>query len=474
MNKMNWLLLSTALLTSVTVPALAADGASPLRFNGEVRSQYLFEDNRDLRTGTVDPADSATVDTRLKVTYQPADFFKAYLEASAVKVWGDISGEDENGNTQGTGHYAELRQAWVKFDGLLGYAPLGLQVGRQRISEPYAFLWNNNIDAARVTFDTTTVSGFVGIAENMMSYRTSDDDFNEDRQSLQHFMGEAGWNINYNNRIELRGLHINDHSEDFVVGDLVDPRHRDDEDQNLFWGNARVSGDIPTPDMGIISNVAYRLDGAVVGGEVTNTTSTAVAASDLRTVTAVNTRDVLGYAFDGDVDVEMASLPLSPTFTLGYAFGSGDDGAGTDTAFRQPDIAGNSSRQGISGTSSHNYGEALRPDLSNLHIVKAGVGVPVLSASDLSFIYRSYWLDDEATGITDERVSAAFNGTDSHVGQEIDVVYNMRVDKEVPALSFLPDTSFRITAGAFKAGDAYDPADSEDFIRARADLVLKF
>lgn len=463
-----------AAILSFSSPATAqSEKDKVFRIETEGKFQYLFEDNRDLGTESIDPESGRTLDLRAKVYYTPSDLFEAYAEASIVRKWGDASGEEDSGTSINAEKYAEWRQSWVQVNELFGLAPLSFQIGRMRLAEPHAFLWNRNTDTVRLKFETTTLSGFVGIAENLFSYRTSGDDFYGDRQDIANFLGEIGWSLDSQTRFEARGLHIADHSGLFAIGDIVGAKDRDDEDERLTWGSLRAVGERPWI-VGPIDEVSYRLDAAFVTGDTTRTTTSSVTGSADRLVTGHTRRNVFGYAFDGDIDLTMSRAPLSPTVTLGYAFGSGDDGDGTDTAFRQPYLTGNSSRQGISSASSHNYGEALRVDLSNLHILKLGVGVPVMKASDLSFIYRDYWLDDSETGLRDERLAIDAGGNGSHVGRALDIVYNVPLEKEISGLSFISGADFRVTLGAFTSGDAFGAADDEGVFRGRTDFRIKF
>ncbi|SHK99107.1 Alginate export [Roseovarius marisflavi] len=69
-------------------------------------------------------------------------------------------------------------------------------------------------------------------------------------------------------------------------------------------------------------------------------------------------RAVRRYGFDPGLTKTFKQARLNPRLTAGIAFGSGDNGAGIDTAFRQTDIQGNSGRFG-SKTSLKYYGEVL-------------------------------------------------------------------------------------------------------------------
>ncbi len=460
---------------NVPVLPAAASLPSPWIIGGQVQGQYVFEDNRDLGTLSEIPADSFMLDGRLRVTYKPSDTFMGYFEGSGVNTWGSASGEDETGAVRPSGDYLELRQAFVKFSELFGVIPLDLQIGRQRIREDYALWWNRDVDAVRLNYNSTLFTGFFAVSEDLASYRSSDSHLDENVDDRLRVMFEASQMISQGHKLQFRALYEDDHSGTGTIGGKIDANDTDSEDQQILWGGLRSVG---THDLSATSSVFgalnYRVDAIVAAGEEDMITSAPTADPDVRTVTAIDNRDVLGWAFDAGADVSVQA-PLDPRFIVGYAYGSGDDGDGTDTAFRQSDLNANSSRIGVSDSGINNYGEALRPELSNLHIFTAGIGFPLLNASDLSFLYHYYRLANEETGLRSSRVRASVTGTDSDVGQGVDVVMNMDLNKEIPLLYTAPvDTKLRVSLGGFEAGDAYGTAEGEQMARALVQLRVKF
>lgn len=87
-------------------------------------------------------------------------------------------------------------------------------------------------------------------------------------------------------------------------------------------------------------------------------------------------RRLKGQAVDIGTVYTREDWPLQPRLIAGYAFGSGDDDPddGTDRNFRQTRYHANEARLG--GLYRRGiYGEVLDPELSNLHIVSAGIGL---------------------------------------------------------------------------------------------------
>ena len=151
---------------------------------------------------------------------------------------------------------------------------------------------------------------------------------------------------------------------------------------------------------------------------------------------------VSGYGFDPGLTKTFKQAGLNPRLTAGIAFGSGDNGAGTDTAFRQTDIQDNSGRFG-SKTGLKYYGEVFDPELSNLTILTLGAGSDVMQESSLDPIYHYSFQNRKADKIRDSKLDHDPTGDIRSLGQEIDIVLGHRefekVDIDLVAgVSFFP------------------------------------
>lgn len=456
--------------------AARAEDTSSFKWQGEVRSAYLREENRDFGGQSIDPSDVFTLDSRLRMSYSPRRDLFTFFEGSAVKTWGEASSnEDDTGRNRTEGEFLELRQLYARFDEIGDIIPLNIQIGRQRIYEPYGFWWNRDLDAIRVNYNSTLFNGFLAVSENQGSYRTNDDQ-DEDEQNRFRIMAEASRLITPTDRLEFRALYEKDHSGRDEIGETFDRFDYDDEDNNLVWTGLRSAGSGKMASSGF-HNFRYRLDGVVVAGSADDTRVASFGSTDTRTITGYDKSDVLGFAFDGEANFFIDG-PKSPMLTLGYAYGSGDNDEtdGNNHSFRQSDIQGNLNRFALSSTPIHHYGEVFRPELSNMHILTGGLSFPILNSSDLNLLYHSYWLDEEEGDIRSSRINADFDGSGKHLGQEADLVWNLKLHDELPIFSKLSDQALlRTSVGAFKAGEAFAPNDSDEYaFRGLVEFRLKF
>jgi alginate production protein len=138
-----------------------------------------------------------------------------------------------------------------------------------------------------------------------------------------------------------------------------------------------------------------------------------------------------GYGFDVGATYQFMDVPLHPSATLGYAFGSGDNraGDGRNREFRQTGLQSNEAR--FAGIAKFRvYGEALDPELTNLRIMTAGLGVRPAANFSVDLVYHRYWLNEVATDLRSTELTALMNQVDGSssrdVGSGLDIVIGVR------------------------------------------------
>lgn len=131
-------------------------------------------------------------------------------------------------------------------------------------------------------------------------------------------------------------------------------------------------------------------------------------------------RRLKGYGFDIGGTYRLGEHPLRPRLTMGYAWGSGDrdPASGTDRAYRQTGLQSNEASLGGLAKFKY-YGEALDPELSNIAITTAGVGITSYDRLSLDLFYHNY-----------RQVEAAAGGA-RHIGDGIDLVMGYRPTRDI-------------------------------------------
>jgi alginate production protein len=149
-----------------------------------------------------------------------------------------------------------------------------------------------------------------------------------------------------------------------------------------------------------------------------------------------------GWALDGGVAHRWAA-PWLPTLTFGFATGSGDSAPADDrqTRFRQTGLEDNQAyfgglrRVGI-------YGDVFDPELSNLRVLTAGLGVRPLRQLAIDTVYHHFLQATPTTSSPSGNLNGALNGISPALGHELDVVLTFRamtgLDLDLSAGVFIP------------------------------------
>ena len=166
-----------------------------------------------------------------------------------------------------------------------------------------------------------------------------------------------------------------------------------------------------------------------------------------------------GFGFDLGATVSLG-LPVGPYFTVGYAFGSGDDDPDDDTdkTHRQTGLHANTDRFGGIIDFAY-YGEVFNPELSNIHILTAGVGVTPTENTSIDVVYHVYRQEILAGELRRVGVDADLNNPprSKRLGSAVDVIAGW-----TDILDLEMTMEFKL--GYFFPGSAYpDDADDDAF-----------
>jgi alginate production protein len=163
-----------------------------------------------------------------------------------------------------------------------------------------------------------------------------------------------------------------------------------------------------------------------------------------------------GWALDAGATYVVEDSPVEPSFTLGFAVGSGDRDTedGENGNFRQTGLQDNNSRwNGV--TSFRYYGEVLEPELSNLRITTLGLGIRPTKRSSIDLIHHYVWQDETAVALLRpiSNLRQNTNGEHGILGHEFDLVFGVKdienVKIEVVVGTFMPGNAFDKTAPAY-------------------------
>ena len=410
----------------------------PLVIGGEVEAVTRVRDNFAL-----DGAERLVrgdTEAQLEFFYPFAEHVAAFAELKAFR-------ESELYQAEGdreTESAIERGEMWVYVAGLWD-DHMALQIGRQNFAEDREWWWDADLDALRVYLNFDPWSLELATARDVARISTLGEPEPAD-QDLARVLGHVTWRWREGHRAEFFYLNQDDRSGSLAPGTSMLEDELDESDGNLTWLGLRAMG---KTDSGAAGRLYYWVDTAVVRGteEVADFDTN---DEDIATVDSIERRDVRGWAVDLGASW---TLPLSwePTLTLGYALGSGDDGEGTDGAFRQTGLDNNNTKfRGVDRF--RVYGELLQPELSNLGVLTASFGVELGNDRSVEVVYHSYRQQHAADELRDVRIDADLTGRSRDVGDELDLVFGFEHWKHLEV---------ELIGSAFRSGEAFGPLSGE-------------
>lgn len=157
---------------------------------------------------------------------------------------------------------------------------------------------------------------------------------------------------------------------------------------------------------------------------------------------------VSGFGVDLAAMYTFEDAAVAPYVFAGFAWGS-SGGSSPEDGFRQSGLHDNNDRFG--GVTSYRYlGELVRPELSNLFVVTAGVGFRPGPRTSVDLVYHHYWQDETSDVLRDSRIRFSPNGMSSDLGDAVDLVIGIEdfrpVEIEIVLSYFSPGPAFGSTA----------------------------
>ena len=257
-----------------------------------------------------------------------------------------------------------------------------LQVGRQRFIDSRRWLFNENMDAARLGYQYENFSVELSVSQlNLVQRNLLRREELEEDETFVNYYAYADYKFGKRNHVGLFALY--------------------QDQQRLGMAHPLYVG--LQSGGRLFKNLKYWIQTAIVRG-TDGAQSIRGEAIDVG----------LTQRFDGS---------WGPSITIGYAYGTGDRNPddNVDTRFRQTGFQGNSDK--FNGVARFKYyGEVLDPRLTNLMIFTGGVGIRPFEETSLDLVYHYYLQDQASTRIRGSDLATDPTGLSKHVGSELDLV----------------------------------------------------
>lgn len=367
-----------------------------LMFGAQLEFEYKLIRNPDL-DGSQDD-DHSTIEPALVLafSFDPIKYVQIYAD---MKLAGEFVYRD--GRTERDRATFEFEQAYILFKEFWEQR-LAFQIGRMRFEDERQWLYDAELDGGRA---------FLRFSDLLAEFSVTRGGI-VDRDLLNKDAGSKT-----NNYVAYFTYTISEETN-IAAYFLFRDNTKEEDDSPVFLG---VHSDGELSD-----NFDYWLELAYVIG----------------TERADN---IGGVGLDAGITYAFDVMP-EPSFTLGYAFG--------EKNFRQSGLQGNEGD--FNGAADFlYYGELLEPELSNLSIFTAGVGLNPIDEGSIDVVYHYYLQAEASDSLRDSELDAEPDGKHKSIGSEIDLILGYEGEESgiAAALSF----------GYFIPGSAFPDASANSF-----------
>jgi hypothetical protein len=415
-------LITVILMTAILPPAADAKGRLKwVKFymdkkphvTGEISDKLSYgvaadvsgQRSHNLNLGAVDDEDEDEIDFEadLGLLFQPSKTFRSYLEFN-------LSFERNSGNgSSARDVILDVNEAYIAF--LSKNQNQALTLGRWSVSDDREWLFGEELDGVHFFSRGKDFAFEVMYAREQILKKDLLDDHDDNEPDYAYARAYA--NLPGDAVGSLFGL--------YQMG-------RDPGDADLLWLGASFAGSTE-------SDIEYWVEMAHVRGTEKG-------------------RTVRGYGVDAGLTKTFMQFRANPRLTAAIAFGSGDNGTGTDTGFRQTGIQDNEARFGGRKSIKY-YGEVFDPELNNLTILTLGAGVDAFKHSSIDFMYHYSFQNRRSAKIRDSNLDQNPSGTNRHLGHEIDLVV---------ALREFENLDIDLIGGVFFPGAAFSPGKDPAYV----------
>lgn len=388
----------------------------------------------------IDPYGFIQQRTRAIVEADLTDNVAVNVTVEAQGIWGEddsvdttsISGVDIRREWD-----AGFSEAWVQLSELY-YSPLTVKLGRQYLHYGTGFVissaeyeWNFDAAKAVLSFEPWTIDLVFG--------KLYDD---QEAEVTSYTLLDA-----------VTGLVLDTAS---LITDI------NDIDLYLYGGNLRYSADTWNVE-GYVFGIAedglgVDIKPIIVGarGDITPVENLDVWGELAYETGEIGDLDLSAFGADVGGTYTFPDVTWKPTIGLAWSWGQGDDEDAPFFSFYEYDY----------------YGYLYSPNLSNIHIINANLTVEPIEKLALILDYYHYIQDEELVMDMadlyqdDGGFSALTNGTDTGLGNEVDVIAEY---------DYTEDVSTQLYLAWFWPGDAYDDMGAEDdAYEVRGEIIVSF
>ncbi|HVS16639.1 MAG TPA: alginate export family protein [Thermoanaerobaculia bacterium] len=431
------------------------------RFDGDLRPHDDRDDRRSRQRQKL----------QLELYYQASPKVSLFVE-SDLEYQGELGSREGAADPELSFEGGEIWLHWAD----IGNSHWSLQLGRQSLRDDRRWWYSGKLDAVRARYERKRFEAEIAVAANLSAMDLERESIDAEDEDLLRAMAWSSWRYRKRHRVELFAIAQRDRSDRPALGAILSEAREDESDADLDWLGLRWLGSRRGRDR---LGFEYWVDlGRVRGREdlfdyddldvdelAPDERADLADGENLVRVTRRESQQVDGWALDLGVTLS-PPWALRPSFTFGYAVGSGDDDPrdGIDSSFRQTGLQSNADRyRGVH--SFRYYGELLDPELSNLEIGTLSVGFPILGSSSIELVAHSYRQVTPATSLRRARLRTRPSGVDGDIGEGLDLVIGFHQWERA---------RFRLFGSWLRLGSAYGVLADTSIFGGRAQVLFAF
>ena len=410
--------------TAESEPAADTKTVTSLEFAGYIESTLEVEKDFDLNADKENDIVTNEPEVGLSLLLESASDFNLFFKAKFVRLdflHNETDKEEEDWDSVVEETYIDIGDAASK---------LSWRIGRQEFKDEMEWLYDADLDGIRLFYKQESVNWEVATMREHSAINEFLNNPQDQDEDIRYLTAIASFKPGKKAKLSAYLIKLDERSFD---GSRLEDL--------LFLGLQSIGK----------KNASFKhwVNAAYVTGERERSN---------------DTRDIEAYGIDigGTFKFE---TPGESSFTLGYAYGSGDEhrNQGKDTNFRQTDLQDNDFS--FNGVTDFQYlGEIFDPELSNVSIVTLGYGFRPAKKTSIDFVFHRYDQVEVVDRLTGTKIDRDPQGENKELGYEIDMIYGNKKIKDVYIEGIL---------GFFSPGKAFNPNADNAFF-ASLEIGLKF
>jgi alginate production protein len=349
-----------------------------LTFGADLELSYEYQKNLALDDRPDNDAALFTPELSLALSFDPDPRFQAFLSVAVSREFVWKIEADQSKPSEDVALSVQEAYFWIR--SILG--GLSLKLGRQRFEDERQWLYDEELDGVMVRYERAALAVELSASRNGLVRKNALSGHTPER--INNYMLIGSYRPHEDLTFEAYAIARDDRDADRLRPIFAGLRS---------WGEP-------------IADLDYWLELGYVGGRD--------GSNQLR-----------GWGVDLGATYEFQMGP-KPALTLGFAFGTGDQNPddGTDRTFRQTGLQDNEWDFG-GATDFKYYGEVLDPELSNIAILTAGVGIRPSDKVSLDLVYHYYLQHRATTTLRNAGIDATPSGRSRRLGSELDLVLGL-------------------------------------------------